>query len=396
VPHIIVAGAGIGGLCAAIAIRRQGFAVTVLEKQPSPREVGAGLGLWVNAVRALKRIGVGDLVESIAVPDGAGGFFDDRGRLLAIVFARTFVERFGAPSFSRTPPRVPGSSLAPLRCHDTRERHRIRVRQTDDGVTVTCADGHEFKADLLVGADGIRSVVRRELGHPSRLRYSGTVAYRGVTELAGSGLPMDGGFWGIYLARGVQTGCGPVSNGQAYWFVSVNGPAGGPQGPGAHRDEALAHISPRLGTMRRLVAATPDGAILRNDVYDLPPIPRWSRGRVTLLGDAAAIGRALSETKDVRVALASYETARVARCNRVTRTSRILGRFLQTENPLLSWVRNTTLARGSEASRFERLAWLLDYEPQRTDSDWSALWLLPCGLAFTEREPVTYSGPWSE
>jgi 2-polyprenyl-6-methoxyphenol hydroxylase-like FAD-dependent oxidoreductase len=112
--------------------------------------------------------------------------------------------------------------------------------------------------------------------------------------------------------------------------------------------------------------------------------------------DAAAIGRALSGTKDVRVALASYETARVARCNRVTRTSRILGRFLQTENPLLSWVRNTTLARGSEASRFERLAWLLDYEPQRTDSDWSALWLLPCGLAFTEREPVTYSGPWSE
>ena len=103
-PHIIVAGAGIGGLCAAIAIRRQGFAVTILEKQPSPREVGAGLGLWVNAVRALKRIGVGDLVESIAVPDGAGGFFDDRGRLLAIVSARTFLERFGAPSFSYTAP----------------------------------------------------------------------------------------------------------------------------------------------------------------------------------------------------------------------------------------------------------------------------------------------------
>ena len=73
VPHVIVAGAGIGGLCAAIAVRRQGFAVTVLERQPSPREVGAGLGLWVNAVRALKRIGVGDLVESIAVPDGGGG-----------------------------------------------------------------------------------------------------------------------------------------------------------------------------------------------------------------------------------------------------------------------------------------------------------------------------------
>ena len=382
VPHVIVAGAGIGGLCAAIAIRRQGFAVTVLEKQPAPREVGAGLGLWVNAVRALKRIGVGDLVESIAVPDGGGGFFDDRGRPLATVSARTFTERFGSPTFVVHRPECLDRLWQ--RC-DATIRGNATVsgfRQTDDGVTVTCADGYELEADLLVGADGIRSVVRRELGHPSRLRYSGTVAYRGVTELAATGLPMDGGFWGIYLARGVQAGCGPVSNGRAYWFVSVNGPAGGPQGPGAHRDEALAHVSPWPGTMQRLVATTPDGAILRNDVYDLPPIPRWSRGRITLLGDAAhattphlgqgacmaiedaaALGRALGETKDLRTALASYETARVARCNRVTRTSRLLGRLLQTGNPLLSWVRNRMLARQGEASRLERLAWLLDHEP---------------------------------
>ena len=381
-PHIIVAGAGIGGLCAAIAIRRQGFAVTVLEKQSSPREVGAGLGLWVNAVRALKRIGVGDLVESIAVPDGAGSIFDDRGRPLATVSVTAFVERFGAPTFFVNRPEF--LDCLWQRC-DATIRGNATVsgfRETDDGVAVTCADGQELKSDLLVGADGIRSVVRRELGHPSRLRYSGMVAYRGVTELAGSGLPMDGGFWGIYLARGVKAGCGPMSNGRAYWFVSVNGPAGGPQGPGAHRNEALDHISRWPETMQRLVAATPDGAILRNDVYDLPPIPRWSRGRVTLLGDAAhattphlgqgacmaiedaaALGRALGETKDLRVALANYEADRVARCNRVTRTSRILGRFLQTENPLLSWVRNTTLARGNEASRLERLAWLLDYEP---------------------------------
>ena len=79
--------------------------------------------------------------------------------------------------------------------------------------------------------------------------------------------------------------------------------------------------------------------------------------------DATALGRALGETKDLRAALASYETARVARCNRVTRTSRLLGRLLQTGNPLLSWVRNTMLARQGEASRLERLTWLLDHEP---------------------------------
>ena len=134
--------------------------------------------------------------------------------------------------------------------------------------------------------------------------------------------------------------------------------------------------------MWRHVAATPDGAALRYEVYDLPSVRRRSRGRVTLLGDAdrastphlgqgacmaiedaAAIGRAPSSARDLKVALASYVTARVVRCNRITQTSRILGRFLQTENTLLSGFRNTTLALGSEASRLEREAWLLDSKP---------------------------------
>ena len=380
--HVVVAGAGIGGLCAAIAMRQQGFTVTVLEKLPAPREVGAGLALWVNAVRALRRIGVGDLVEGIDIPDGAGGMFDGRGRPLSIVPVRAFVDRFGEPTLFVHRPEFLDFLWqrcdATIRCNTTVSG----FRQAEDGVTVTCADGYKLKADLLVGADGIHSVVRRELGYPSKLRYSGTIAYRGVTGVAGAGLPTDRSLWGIYVGNGVHAGCGPMPNGRAYWYICVKGRAGGPQQPGTYRAEAFALVSPWPETMQRLVAATPDGAILRNDVCDLPPIPRWSQGSVTLLGDAAhattphlgqgacmaiedaaALGQALSETKDLRAALSRYEAARVTRCNRVTRTSRVLGRFLQTENALLSWFRNTILATGSEASRLERLAWLLDYKP---------------------------------
>jgi len=279
--HVLIAGAGIGGLCAAIALRRRGYQVTVLEKQPSPREVGAGLGLWVNAVRALDQIGVTDLLDDIAVPNATGGIFDDQGRALATMSSTAFEQRFGTSTAIVHRPEFLRGLAA--RC-DATIRGNAEVatfRQTRDRVTVTLTDGGHVEGDLLIGADGIRSAVRASLGCPSTLRYSGTVAYRGVANLSDTGLAIDGHFWGIYLAPGVQAGCVPVSNGRVYWFVSVNGPPDGPQGPGDHHDVVRGHLSVWPMTMQRLAAATPEGAILRNDVYDLRPLPRWSHGRVT-------------------------------------------------------------------------------------------------------------------
>jgi 2-polyprenyl-6-methoxyphenol hydroxylase-like FAD-dependent oxidoreductase len=155
--HVLIAGAGIGGLCAAIALRRRGFQVTVLEKQPSPREVGAGLGLWVNAVRALGHLGVKDLLDDIAVPDATGGIFDDQGRALATMSSTAFEQRFGSSTAIVHRPEFLRGLAA--RC-DATIRGNAEVatfRQTPDRVTVTLTDGGHVEGDLLIGADGIRS-----------------------------------------------------------------------------------------------------------------------------------------------------------------------------------------------------------------------------------------------
>jgi 2-polyprenyl-6-methoxyphenol hydroxylase-like FAD-dependent oxidoreductase len=376
--RILIAGAGIGGLCAAIALRRHGFEVTVLEKQDTPREVGA----------ALEHMGLMQLIDEIAVPDAGGGIFDDRGHPLATISSKAFEARFGRATAVVHRPEFLRGLWDRCDAKICGNAEVAGVRQTTGGVTVTLTDTREVDGDLLIGADGIHSTVRASLGHRSRPRYSGTVAYRGVATLAEAGLRADGDFWGIYLRRGIQAGCGPMSNGRAYWFTSVNAPPGGPQGPGDHVDDAINHLSPWPETMQRLAAATPRGTILRNDVYDLRPISRWSHGRVTLLGDAAhattphlgqgacmaiedaaVIARSLSDSTDIGAALARYEAARLTRCNRVTRLSRVFGWCLQLENPLLIRARNATMFRGSDASPGKLVAHLFQGTDTRTHAD---------------------------
>lgn len=149
--HVLIAGAGIGGLCAAIALRRRGFQVTVLEKQPAAREVGAGLGLWVNAVRALDQLGVRDLLDDIAVPDATGGIFDDRGRALATMSSAAFEQRFGSSTaIVHRPEFLRGLSA---RCDATIRANAevTTVHQTRDRVTVALTDRSRVEGDLLRG-----------------------------------------------------------------------------------------------------------------------------------------------------------------------------------------------------------------------------------------------------
>ncbi|MEM7163814.1 MAG: FAD-dependent monooxygenase [Planctomycetota bacterium] len=379
--HVIIAGAGIGGLCAAIALRRRGFAVTVLEKQSEPREVGAGLSLWVNATRALASLGLSELIEELSVPAADGGLFDHRGQLLTAMSTRAFEQRFGGATVVVHRPDFLHGLCARCDASIRGAATVVEVQQTDSAVKAILANGEEVQGDCLIGADGIGSVVRAAIGRNSQRRYAGCTAYRGVVRLEDAGLSLSDSFWGIYLAPGVQAGCTPMAQGRVYWFIGVNAAEGGPQGPGGHRDAVLDLLSPWPDTMQRLAAATPDSDILRNDLYDLPCVDNWSEGRVTLLGDAAhattpnlgqgacmaiedavVVARSLAEHDTHEAAFQAYEAARLRRCNRVTRSSRFLGRVLQLENPLLIKLRNFAMRRGSERSQMQRLAWLLEHQ----------------------------------
>jgi 2-polyprenyl-6-methoxyphenol hydroxylase-like FAD-dependent oxidoreductase len=181
--HAVVVGAGIGGLTAAVALRRQGWAVTVLERVWRLEPVGAGLGLAPNALHALDTIGLGEEVRRFSAVQGQGGIRRPDGRWLVRTDLGAVAERFGDPQLMAL--RADLVSLLAGRLPDGSLRTGVTVTDVDPGgpdrpARIATEDG-DLAADLVVAADGIRSLIRGKLfpGHPGP-RYSGFSAWRFV------------------------------------------------------------------------------------------------------------------------------------------------------------------------------------------------------------------------
>jgi 2-polyprenyl-6-methoxyphenol hydroxylase-like FAD-dependent oxidoreductase len=259
--HAIVIGGGIGGLATARGLGQQGWDVTVLERQPDLRQVGAGISLWPNALRALHHLGIGAAVERAGARVHGGGLRAWDGRWLSRV-------EIAAP---------------PVMLHRA-DLHEILL----DGLPATVRTGHPVTdvrqlgdADLVVGADGIGSVVRAAYAPQVKVRDSGQVSWRAMVraEVDGGGETMG--------PRGWRFGYAPTGGGTVYWYVAAPGPlrTGTPA-------EQLAELTDVLAgwhdPVRRLLAATTPERLLHHPLLELHPVaPMCLDARVALVGDAA-------------------------------------------------------------------------------------------------------------
>ena len=384
--NVVVAGAGIGGLSAAIALRRAGFEVVVLERAPELGAVGAGLLLAANAQKALGRLGLVREVAGLGTPASVVEIRSWCGAALTNNPAGELEKRVGTPSVA-----VHRADLQALLVREAGEK-TLRLgaevkdfRQDEGGVTVYLAGGGEERADLLVGADGLRSRVRASLLGPAKPRYAGYTAWRAVVEPEGELLPWGTGFesWG----RGARFGCAHIGGGRVYWFATVNATEGerddSPGSPGGAKATLLRRFGTWHSPIADLIGVADDDAILRTDIYDREPLgERWGRGRVTLLGDAAhpmtpnlgqgaaqamedavALARCLQESGPTADALRRYESLRSARAAMVVRRSRRLGRIVQLENRLLCMLRDRALAMIPPKTQLRQLEEVMGYEP---------------------------------
>lgn len=356
-PKIAIIGGGIGGLTAAVALARAGVAAEVYEQAPVLEEVGAGVGLWPNAMAALEPLGLSGKVARLAVTVTRQGLRRSDGTWLMCFPEGVMAQRWGA-GFTLVHraelQQLLAGELDPSVIH-----LGARCSGFEDGdraVTARFADGREVQADVLVGADGVHSAVRAALFGPAPLRYRGYITVRGITPAGSVPLPRDGTeTWG----RGARFGLGPTSGERIIWYATWNTAA-----EGKDVGNTAARLRELFGAWHdpipAIIAATPQAALIRNDIYDRRPTRTWTRGRVTLIGDAihpmtpdlaqgacqaivdaAALATCLAADRDPRAALRDYQQRRWRNAAIAVLMARTMGTMGQWEGRTACTARNT-------------------------------------------------------
>ncbi len=356
--HVSIIGGGIGGLAAASALQRRGIEVTLFERNPELREIGAGLTLWANGVQVLRQLGLADALTAVSARLTHFECWSWRGKRLGSMRLDTIERQVGAPSLG-----IHRADLLRLLA-GTVDRGSIHLHancvgfRSEQGTIIShFDDGQQQQTGLLVGADGLYSVIRKQLLGKQPPRYSGYTCWRGVAlfeeQHVSPGISSE--TWG----RGRRFGMLPIGNGRVFWYATLNCPAGEQDRAGERKVRLSRLFQGWREPIEHLIEATDEEAILRNDLFDRRPVRHWGSGRVTLLGDAAhpptpnlgqgacqaledalVLAGCLADQREPVAALRAYEARRMKRSAAIIEQSALFGKIGQWEQPLLCSLRD--------------------------------------------------------
>ncbi|MGA5129475.1 FAD-dependent monooxygenase [Streptomyces olivoreticuli] len=289
-PRIAVVGAGLGGLAAAAAMRRRGLDVTVYERADRLREDGVGMHLGPNGTRLLRRLGLdGFLAEHAVRPEALEVRAFTDGRVLTRQeMGAAWEEEFGAPYLTAHRGELHRALAGLLPDEVVRTgKELVAHEETADGVRLEFADGDVAHADVLIGADGVHSLVRRSVAGGENPVFSGNSAFRGLVD-ADAVPALSPDLMYMFAGPAARLLCYPVSGGRQFTYVAVVPDPDWTEeswtSAGRREDLAAALAG---WTPEALSVAAGAGEVRRWALYDREPLEHWSTARTTLLGDAA-------------------------------------------------------------------------------------------------------------
>lgn len=401
---IIIIGAGIGGSALALALEQHGLDYVLLEQAPGFAEVGAGIQLSPNGVKVLERLGLAEQLADFCTTPAAHRYsvWDTGETILTTPLMPKVLDAYGYAYYHAHRADLINALTATLNIDRLRMNTQVcRVGQDTEGVWVELVDGTLEHGDILIGADGVHSVVREQVFKPDAPRPSGYVTWRGVVdsaEIAHLNIPVCAH---VDMGPSLSFVYYYVSGGKKFNWLAL-GEASGMQRESwsqtSSREEVLAAFDGWYDRPRQVIEATPETFVTA--LHDRDPLDQWVQGRIALLGDAAhamlpyhAQG-AVQSLEDAWVLarlleysaqqpdeiLKRYEKLRLTRANTLVQQSRNAENWYHLSDPVAVAERNDSFRQTNkklDGGFSAQQHWLYSYDAELaalgTDDEWRNL-----------------------
>ncbi|WJY15796.1 FAD-dependent urate hydroxylase HpxO [Pectobacteriaceae bacterium CE90] len=283
----LVIGAGIGGLCAAVALKKVGIACDVFEAVAEIKPVGAAISIWPNGVKCMNHLGMGDIMDRSGGPMHYIAYQDyQQARIMTRFSLKPLVNRVGERPCPVARAELQGQMLDFWGRKSVQFGKRVnRIEENAGGVSAYFSDGSVAQGDFLIAADGTHSAIRPYvLGYTPERRYAGYVNWNGLVPIDETIAPADQ--WTTFVGEGKRVSLMPVADGRFYFFFDVPLPKGLAEDRQSVRQDLQRYFSGWCLPVQQLIERIDQHTTNRIEIHDIDPFNQLVRGRVALLGDA--------------------------------------------------------------------------------------------------------------
>jgi 2-polyprenyl-6-methoxyphenol hydroxylase-like FAD-dependent oxidoreductase len=354
---ISIIGAGIGGLTTALTLKQKGFPVTLYEGASEIKPVGAGIIIANNAMQVFQKLGLQEKIQQAGNRISSMKITDENLKPLSVVDLSVFEQKYGVHNVAIHRGTLQKILAEAIGNESINLSKRLIDIEKNDDFNLKFDDNTSVHSDILIGADGIKSIIRNKLFQENTIRNAQQICWRGVCDYS---LPEQYAHelneaWG----KGKRVGFMNISPQKVYWFALSN------QRDVQNIDEVnlgdfFKEFHPDIVQM---LNATPKEKIIASEITDLKPIQHWHEENVCLIGDAAhattpnlgqgacqaiedayVLGKCISEETDINKSFAQYEKIRKKKAHEIVNISWSLGKLAHISNGLGVWLRNKVMS----------------------------------------------------